>query len=89
MHNDKHGVCPVCGFRGLSEPAYDEHGGASFEICPCCGTEFGYDDAGRSHYELRLRWIAAGSPWSDRDISPPADWNALRQMQEAGLDQGL
>jgi hypothetical protein len=34
--------CPVCGLDGLQEPGDAEF--ASFEICPCCGTEFGYDD---------------------------------------------
>jgi predicted RNA-binding Zn-ribbon protein involved in translation (DUF1610 family) len=45
MHNNNMYTCPVCGFQGLSEPAYDEHYCTFFEICPSCGTEFGYDDA--------------------------------------------
>ena len=46
-------ICPVCGYNALHEPAYDRFGCASFEICPCCGIEFGYDDARRSHETLR------------------------------------
>jgi hypothetical protein len=36
-------LCPVCEYAGLHEPPYDESGWGSFEICPQCGTEFGYD----------------------------------------------
>jgi len=31
--------CPVCFFDELPYPPRDYH------ICPCCGTEFGNDDA--------------------------------------------
>jgi hypothetical protein len=37
-------TCPVCGYAALEwEPYY---GGQvpSFNMCPCCGTEFGFDD---------------------------------------------
>ena len=37
-------ICPVCGYGELHEPAYDRFGCASFEICPCCGIEFGLED---------------------------------------------
>lgn len=71
-------VCPVCGFSALAEPAYDD-GLASFEICPCCGTEFGYDDASVSHDILRERWIAAGYPWWAPE-GPPSDWRPETQL---------
>ena len=39
--------CPVCGYKGLDEPAYGnceklEFG--SFEICVCCRFQFAVDD---------------------------------------------
>ena len=34
-----------------------------YNICQCCGTEFGDDDADLSHVELRQRWIERGSLW--------------------------
>ncbi|MED4649062.1 hypothetical protein P9293_17030 [Bacillus inaquosorum] len=37
-------TCPVCRFKGLTEPAYDKEGTHSYEICPCCGFQFGFDD---------------------------------------------
>jgi predicted RNA-binding Zn-ribbon protein involved in translation (DUF1610 family) len=78
-------VCPVCGFTGLAEPAYDEHRSASFEICPCCGTEFGNDDATRSHADLRAAWLAGGARWYSRAVAPPPDWRAMDQLRAAGL----
>ncbi len=73
--------CPVCGYNGLHEPAYDRHGYASFEICPCCGIEFGYEDARRSHESLRDKWIARGMPWWSDVRKPPAGWDPVQQLR--------
>lgn len=81
MRNEDALVCPVCGFDGLDEPAYDAHGCASFGICPCCGTEFGYNDATRTHVELRSKWIGNGMKWWSRTPNPPADWDPVRQLR--------
>ena len=84
MLNEKH-VCPVCGFPGLDEPAYNEYGSASFGICPSCGTEFGYDDSGASHKELRRRWVESGMPWFSKAAAPPSNWNPVEQLKVAHL----
>lgn len=78
-------ICPVCGYPGLAEPPYNEDGGGSFEICPSCGFEFGFDDQseGISHDEYRARWLADGAPWFDPE-QKPEDWNL--QAQLANLD---
>ncbi len=47
-------ICPVCGWKGLDEPAYDEEGVPSHDICACCHREFGYDDAPLE--ETRKKW---------------------------------
>lgn len=39
--------CPVCAYDALTTAPVD------LSICPSCGTQFGYDDVGRSHKELR------------------------------------
>ena len=57
--SERGSTCPVCGYQHLSQPPYDGHGCASFDICPCCGTEFGYDDSSATHEVLRRRWIGA------------------------------
>lgn len=70
-------LCPVCGFRFLPKEVLN-HG-----ICPSCGTEFGYDDVGRSHEALRLEWLRNGGEWFDRSLGPPADWDPLSQVMAA------
>jgi hypothetical protein len=71
--------CPVCGFDGLTSPARD------YKICPCCGTEFGYDDLNHSSDELRERWLAKGAPWFSKHTAAPKGWDALAQLAAAGL----
>lgn len=85
MHKNDFFTCLVCGFAGLTSAPYDASGCASFDICPSCGTEFGYDDASKSHRELRQLWLAAGAPWRSSRVSIPEGWNAVDQIRAAGL----
>lgn len=80
MHNNLFS-CLVCGYPELDEPPYDDHGCALYNICPCCGVEFGYDDSNALHSELREKWIATGMQWWSRNISPPTNWNPLHQLK--------
>lgn len=66
-------ICPVCGYQ-LPWPPED------FHICPSCGTEFGYDDAGRTHAELRAQWIERGAHWWSRSTPAPVGWDPLVQL---------
>lgn len=74
-----HYTCPVCGWDQLAEnprcPTY--------EICPCCGTEFGYDDYARSPLLLRAQWVARGMRWWSRHRAAPEGWNAWAQLRRA------
>ena len=73
--------CPVCGYPELGEPAYDGFGDPSFDICDCCGTQFGYEDAGRSHEFLRDEWIAKGMPWWNSAKEAPLGWDPVQQLR--------
>lgn len=84
MLNEKKYLCPVCGYSDLDEPAYDEYGCASFEICPSCGTEFGYSDAGFTHEQLRKDWISSGHRWAGVRQAP-TDWDPIAQLKKAGF----
>jgi hypothetical protein len=66
--------CPVCGYDSLSAPP------AYYNICPCCGTEFGYDDVSRKWSELRELWLKRGAPWFSRYTQAPEGWSASAQM---------
>ncbi|MEY8346871.1 hypothetical protein AALF16_00900 [Bacillus cereus] len=59
-------ICPVCGYDGLEEQAYDEDGDSSYEICFCCGFEYGFDDLdqGYSFEQYRQEWVEQGMCFS-------------------------
>jgi len=80
-------TCPVCGWPELDEPPRGKDGVASFEICPCCGFEFGFDDddQGRSFAQARAQWIAGGMQWWSGSRPAPHGWNATQQLARAGL----
>ena len=76
-------ICPVCGYTGLGEPAVDELGNGSYEICSSCRFEFGVTDLDRgfTFQAWRAKWVAEGMPWNSRGIKdPPADWNPAQQL---------
>lgn len=69
-------LCPVCGCDLGFEPW--KHDRPSHEICPSCGTHFGYHDdpmAGgiqgtrqQIYEKLRKKWIKGGMKWWCKDI---------------------
>lgn len=69
--------CPVCMYTELPYPPGDYH------ICPCCGTEFGNDDAELTHRQLRNKWIDQGAHWFFGN--PPRGWSAANQLYNAGI----
>jgi hypothetical protein len=71
-------TCPVCFFTKLPYPPNDYH------ICPCCGTEFGNDDANFSYEQLREMWIAGGANWFFGRA--PEGWNPWLQLIRANYN---
>jgi len=70
-------TCPVCYYTGMQDPPRD------YNICECCGTEFGNDDEAHSHEDLRTRWIESGAKWFFR--SAPVGWNPWTQLFTANV----
>src|SRR5437868_7487764 len=71
-------TCPVCGYQMEGKPE-------NYRICASCGTEFGVSDVNASIAELREAWMETGPKWwGDEDLRP-ADWDAIRQMEDAGI----
>ena len=67
---EKQNICPVCNYDGLFDPPYDENGYGSYEICPCCGFQFGlddYPDNNRDRFEKTK---------DEKDLSPAKRWFA-------------
>jgi hypothetical protein len=71
-------TCPVCAYSQM--PYAADFG----NICPCCGTEFGYDDdLGVTFRELRDRWVVNGTPWFSPLDDPAPMWSGLAQLASA------
>jgi len=79
---------PVCGFTGLAEEPDSKENGASDEICPSCGFQFGHSDAseGCTYEQWRVSWVASGMQWfsTSRLKERPIGWNPEAQLR--GLD---
>lgn len=72
--------CRVCGLYQETPPHGQSGCEPSFEICNCCGVEFGYEDLTRETVvQFRSVWIANGCKWFDPELQP-ASWNLDRQM---------
>lgn len=73
----------------LAPPYCQFFGDPSYEVCTCCGFEFGNDDepgtgAAMSFKEYRIDWIKRGCPWFTPS-QRPKDWNLSKQLRAAGL----
>jgi len=78
-------ICPVCGYDKLEGIPYDEYGYPMYEICSCCGFEFGFDDEseGMSFEEYRKKWIEEGFNFRWKEDKPSLwDFNTLEKQLE-------
>lgn len=73
-------ACRVCGRLHEGPPWGEDGRTASFEICRCCGVEFGYEDVSPQaarHY--RAAWLAGGAVWFSPEARPP-EWSLEAQL---------
>jgi len=70
--------CPVCGW-GPFEKAYSSYQElrSSYNICECCGCEYGYDDDENYYKE----WISNGCEWFEAK-ERPKNWNIENQLKQ-------
>jgi hypothetical protein len=75
-------ICPICGYNQLDYPPFSKEGYPSDTICPCCGTQFGYEvvkvDLARFK-QLRDLWIKGGCPFFE--VKKPDGWILSDQLQ--------
>lgn len=80
--------CPVCGFD-LGFKAWNKGMPKDDEICPSCGTQFGYHDSTwntdpQIHSKLRQAWIQSGMKFkhpSEPLGLPPKNWDPKDQLK--------
>ena len=72
--------------RGMDPPYHRHFGMPSYEVCACCGFEFGNDDdpgtAEPVSFEEYLKeWIESGCVWFDESKRPP-QWSLEEQLAQ-------
>jgi hypothetical protein len=81
MRSDVQFFCRVCGLPQEDAPWGEDGRTPTYEICPCCGVEFGYEDARpESVRSYRAQWMGSGAQWfspNDR----PAVWELEEQLR--------
>lgn len=79
--------CPVCGYPlGDYNPWGDDGNTPTYNICPCCGVEWGNEDyTPESRMEYRNKWIAGGAKWFDPQ-KKPANWNLEEQLKNIAYE---
>lgn len=75
-------ICPVCGYDKLTEEPYDRDGNPSYEVCDCCGFEFGFDDgsAGHTFQDYLQKWIENRAQWF-KENAKPENWDLQKQLE--------
>ena len=73
--------CRVCGLFIDSLPWGKDGKSPTYEICPCCGVEFGYEDyTVKSAKNYRSLWTRQGCKWFNLR-EKPSNWNLEEQMK--------
>lgn len=85
MRNSDKLACRVCGLIQPEPPWGWDGRSPKFNICNCCGAEFGYEDAtvkaAKGH---RQRWLDRGKVWFDPK-QKPENWDFDEQFKNIPL----
>lgn len=82
MPNKENCRCRVCGLLQDQPPWGDDGLTPSFNICPCCGAEFGYHDATMKAIKThRTKWLSTGAKWFVPNKKPNG-WSLEKQLKQ-------
>lgn len=83
--------CHICGLD-VGEAPWGECGrDPTFNICPCCGCELGYEDSRASGVILlRQQWLEGGGKWW-KPGELPVGWDFQQQVKliPSGIPLGI
>lgn len=87
MDNDQNILkCRVCGFKQEDPPWGVDGKSPTFDFCPCCGVEFGYEDCQLSAIRIfRKKWLEGGSLWSEPQ-KKPIRWYLEEQLRDIPIE---
>ncbi len=80
LKNNELYMCRVCGAEQLDLPWGEDGETPTYNICACCGVEFGYED-----YTLialknyRIMWVNKGANWFCKKEKPD-NWVLEEQL---------
>ncbi|MGN6293494.1 MAG: hypothetical protein ACTHMV_12190 [Chitinophagaceae bacterium] len=74
--------CRVCGLYITESPWGMDGESPTYEICPCCGVEFGNEDYTiEATRRYRQKWLDKGGDWFNLKEKPEV-WDKEEQMKD-------
>jgi hypothetical protein len=74
--------CSVCGLYIEDAPWGEDNKTPTYEICPCCGVEFGNEDyTTKSVAAYRSKWLSEGATWFLKK-QKPMEWDLEVQLKD-------
>lgn len=87
MNQDDRYHCPVCGLPLNFAPWGEDGKSPTYEICPCCGVEWGNEDYTLDSLQAyRHKWLASGAEWCNSQ-KKPQDWSLELQLRNIKMHQ--
>jgi hypothetical protein len=76
-----HQGCRVCGYRNKDYPWGEDGKSPSYQICPCCGVQYGVKDITPEEIQNeRKLWVKNKYKWFDSNLKP-AGWSSEEQLK--------
>lgn len=73
--------CRVCGLYFDDLPWGEDNNSPTYEICPCCGVEFGNEDyIIETTKQYRQKWLREGANWFEPK-EKPKKWDKEEQFK--------
>lgn len=74
--------CRICGLFQEEQPWGKDGESPTYNICPCCGVEFGNEDYTiKSVHEYRKLWLEKGAVWFSIK-EKPINWLLEEQLKD-------
>lgn len=73
--------CRICGYKNESYPWGEDGKSPSYQICPCCGSQFGVDDITPENMQKYFeQWKIDQYKWSNAKLKPK-NWTIEYQLK--------